>query len=299
MKLSEVGRIKKGLPSELRRVLREVPPSKMKYGRPKYRPDQFGGARFSLSGKDEKGAAQATYVANRLNAHVTGREVVPRTVAHYRERGWSDLERIRSDAAVGGKNQRAASRKALSRIKKRDDRFLREYRDRISPKAEAGYERMRSDRNRFRRNSAIAGGLAVSNALSGIHYARRRNPIMTAGSALAGTAMVAAAADQAHAARGYNRKMESNIRRRAKIRAQQGYYGEGRGLQPTDPTSKTRIKKGLMSAVRAPRLAPAGKPRVPRMPKSYGVRRGGLVKLPSGRQISRRGSVPGTGAFSR
>lgn len=193
--------------------------------------------------------------------------------------------------AIGSFNFAGLQRREMNRDKaagplvKADDRFLRENRDRISPKAEYGYQRMRTVRDRNRNKAIAEGTLSASNFAAAGYYVRKKNPVLAAAGGLGMLGMAGLAVQDAKTAMGYERRMEDNIRAAARRRKAAGLYGPGRGIDPVDPSSK-QIGKALRISLR-----PRG--------MSYGVRRGGLVRLPSGRQISRRGAVPGTGDFRR
>lgn len=159
------------------------------------------------------------------------------------------------------------------KVDKRDDRFLRENRERISPKAEAGYEYLRAGRNRYRRNAATSGALSGVNAGLAVHSAIKRQPVWAGA---AGTLSVVSgmnAYDSAQDAKRWNSKMDK-IKARAYQRKADGIYGKGRMGETMD------VAKAF------------GLPLRPRL--SYGTRVGGIVRRGS-KTFTRRGSIVGTG----
>lgn len=167
------------------------------------------------------------------------------------------------------------------RVNKRDDRFLRRYRDRISPDAERGYDYMRRQRNKDRAWAATQAGLTGVNAAGTVAALRARSAPFAA----LGAGLTAFSATQAvrhgRKARGYNKGPMEGIRRKAKQRAAAGLYGPGRGKEPVDVSSK-RVGKALVP-MRVPRSVPKGLLRRPTLRRSYVARR------PSGRMVSVRG----------
>ena len=121
----------------------------------------------------------------------------------------------------------------VSGIGKRDDRFLRTHRDRISPEAERGYEYLRSGRNSA---AAEAGVGTAATGLSGFIAARSARHGGKVGYSLAGLAGAAAvgngvqAVQQGRKAHRWNSKM-GRIRAKAKERATAGEYGRGRVVE--------------------------------------------------------------------
>jgi len=108
-----------------------------------------------------------------------------------------------------------------------DDRFLSHYRDRISPKAELGYDRLRGDRR-----SAIGSAVLNTTATAaGADYAAEALKRGRRGWASLGATMVAtsgaAAASNVKTARRRGQQM-GRIKAKAYERAGTGVYGEGR-----------------------------------------------------------------------
>lgn len=169
----------------------------------------------------------------------------------------------------------------LADMKKADDKFLREYKDRISPDAERGYNSLRRQRNKDRAWAAMQTGLTGVNAAGTVAALRARSAPFAA----LGAGLTAFSATQAvrhgRKARGYNKGPMEGIRRKAKQRAAAGLYGPGRGKEPVDVSSK-RVGKALVP-MRVPRSVPKGLLRRPTLRRSYVARR------PSGRMVSVRG----------
>ncbi len=114
----------------------------------------------------------------------------------------------------------------ITRVKKRDDKFLSEYRDRISPEAEEGYNTLRKLRNRYRLDAGLAGASAFGVPLVG-------------------------AVPAYHAYKDSKRIQElhmDKIKARAYQRKQDGVYGKGRkvekGLIPVKPRMSYGVRVG-------------------------------------------------------
>ena len=122
----------------------------------------------------------------------------------------------------------------VSGIGKRDDRFLREHRDRISPEAERGYEYLRSGRNRKAAESALSAGFAGLSAGAGLSGLRSGSKGLAAlggaGTGLSGYSAVRNAKD----AKRWDSRM-GKIKAKARERAAFGEYGRGRQV----PVGKT------------------------------------------------------------
>lgn len=129
-----------------------------------------------------------------------------------------------------------------SGFEKRDDRFLADYRLRISPAAEVGYQRLRRERNRRDALAGVsAGGALGAGALTAALL--RRKPVLAgiaAGSTVAG----------AVSAGGYltdRRRLESKmeqIRAKAREREGLGVYGVGRLV----PGSRRSVEQSVSDA---------------------------------------------------
>lgn len=114
--------------------------------------------------------------------------------------------------------QRAETKADERLIRKRDDKFLRQYRDRISPEGEHGYNELRRTRNRLRLDAGLAAASTV--------------------------VPVVGAVPAYHAfqgARHYQERMDK-IKARAYQRAADGEYGRGR--------RRPKVEKALPSAPR-------------------------------------------------
>lgn len=160
------------------------------------------------------------------------------------------------------------------KVKKRDDRFLREYRNRISPKAEAGYNYLRAGRNAARTDTALSAGFAgVSGALAQQAYVRRQPVLAAIGGTSAALNSVEAYRSGSKARR-WNGKM-NKIKARAYQRARDGEYGRI-GPQPEE------LAKALIPKLR-PRAGSIGRRRTAAGITTY----------------TTRGSVPGTGRLFR
>lgn len=165
---------------------------------------------------------------------------------------------------------------------KRDDRFLRNYRDRISPDAERGYDSLRRQRNKDRAWAVGQTGLAGVNAAGTVAALRARSkPFAVLGAGL--TAFSGAqAVKHGRKARAYDRGPMEGIRRKAKSREAEGLYGPGRGKEPVDASSK-RVGKALVPRIPLARSLPKGLRRTP------GIRRAYVARRPGGQMVSVRG----------
>jgi hypothetical protein len=162
-------------------------------------------------------------------------------------------------------------------VGKADDAFLARYRERISPGAEAGYRHLKAGRDRQKRRAAISSASAVGTAGAGVYFHRTRQPVLAGAS---GALAVVNALDADRNARGamrWNTRL-AKIKARAMQREADGVYGVGRGKAPVVEKRMFRPRK----LIRKP-----------------SIRRGGLVRLASGRTVTRRGALPGTGDFTR
>lgn len=123
---------------------------------------------------------------------------------------------------------------------KRDDRFLRQYRDRISPEAERGYEYLRAGRNRKAADSALSAGFAGLSAGAGLSALRSGSKgwaaVGGAGAALSGYSAVRNAKD----AKQWDSRM-GKIKAKARERSGSGEYGRGRQV----PVGKTYVGGGV------------------------------------------------------
>jgi hypothetical protein len=110
---------------------------------------------------------------------------------------------------------------------KADDRFLRQYKERISPEAERGYKYLKRGRNVRVADAAVSSGFAGLSGGLGAHALRRGSKGWAAvGAAGAGLSGISAlrSGNEAHR---WNSKM-GKIKAKAKERAAAGQYGRGR-----------------------------------------------------------------------
>ena len=136
----------------------------------------------------------------------------------------------------------------------KSDSFLATHRDRISPKAEAGYEYLREGRNRFRSDARMQTHQAVgSAAMSGLSGWLTAHEVARGGSkpaiAVAGLSAAASGVNAAHSlngarqskrsAKSWDSKMDK-IKAKAHERANAGLYGPGRGKTPVDHKSRAK-----------------------------------------------------------
>jgi GNAT superfamily N-acetyltransferase len=138
-------------------------------------------------------------------------------------------------------------------VAKRDDRFLRGYKERISPDAERGYKHLKQGRNE---QAAEAVGSATMTGLGGwlLHHELKHGKVLhkNPGALIAAAGTVASAANarqNAAGARRYHQKIQP-IKAKARSRRAQGLYGPGRGLEPVDMTSARA--KALSKAMEVP-----------------------------------------------
>jgi hypothetical protein len=165
---------------------------------------------------------------------------------------------------------------------KRDDRFLRQYKDRISPKAEAGYNSLRRQRNKDRAWAATQAGLTGVNAVGLAAALKARSKPWTAVGAAATGFSGYQAGKHANKARRYDKGPMEGIRRKARERKARGLYGPGRGMEPVDQSSRS-VGKALVPRLPKPRSLPKGLRRTP------GIRRAYVSRRPTGQLVSVRG----------
>jgi hypothetical protein len=107
------------------------------------------------------------------------------------------------------------------------DRFLNQYGDRISPKAEEGYKYLKRGRNRRIADAGVSAGFAGLSGGVGLHALKRGSKgwaaVGAAGAALSGVSAARSANDAAR----WDSKM-GKIKAKAKERAAAGQYGNGR-----------------------------------------------------------------------
>ena len=162
------------------------------------------------------------------------------------------------------------------KVSKNDDKFLRQYRDRISPNAEAGYKYLKSG-TRSRQfdaagNAALGTGLLVHAG----HIATKKRP-MAALEGLGGAIALKTASDSYNDAKVWNAKM-NKIKAAAKQREIDGVWGKDRRV---DLAKSMWVEKGLS----------VGLPYPKGVLRRTGIRGGHLMRTASGKTVSVRGSV--------
>lgn len=127
--------------------------------------------------------------------------------------------------------------------KSNNDRFLREYGNRISPEAEKGYKYLKRGRNARTADAAISGGFAGLSGGLGVHALKRGSKGWAAvGGAGAALSSISAARSGRDAAR-WNSKM-GKIKAKGKERAAAGEYGNGRLVTKASIQMSTNEKQG-------------------------------------------------------
>ena len=211
-------------------------------------------------------------------------------VLHMQPTGQAGVGLRATDIKPGGTafstRQSPGSTRPGPSLRKSDDRFLRENRDRISPSAEAGYEYLRRGRNTARRQSAVSGAVTAGNLLGAGYYVKKKNPMMAGAASLLAVGSGANAVDRGLMAHRWNKNKMGPIKAKAISRREAGLYAPGRGKQPVDTTSRSKARKADLSKALWKMPVASIKP---------SVRPGGLMRLSSGRTVTRRGSIPGTG----
>lgn len=171
--------------------------------------------------------------------------------------------------------------KRESNVAKRDDKFLREYKDRISPKAEASYNRMKATRNKQATIGTAEGALGGGLLAYGVKDIARGNRASAALSVLGGGLAINNASDRLSTAKGYNRAI-GGIKSKAKERAVLNQYGTGRVSK-----EQVDLAKAFM-AVRAPQWGKARPKGILRKPSIRGAY---IRRSTSGKQTAVRGSL--------
>ncbi len=184
-------------------------------------------------------------------------------------------------------------------VGKRDDRFLRQYRDRISPEAERGYKYLKVGRNNKTADSVLSTGFAGLSAGVGLSALLSSRPSVRskgvaalggAGAVLSGYSAVRNAKD----AKRWDSRM-GKIKAKARERAALGEYGLGRQV----PVGKTYVGGGVYRIERLTNrrnffgkgLFPVPRPRMSMMPRRPSVRSGYTGTSRLGRKFTVRGSV--------
>lgn len=141
-------------------------------------------------------------------------------------------------AGAGG----LALQRRKTRVRKAGSHLAPSLSSRVSPQAEASYNRMHRDRTEMRAQAAGQGALAGILGVSAGEQLRQSHFKAKWGTAatLAGAATTAFGAYRsARQAHGRTRAM-SGIEAAGRRRARAKQYGAGRGLSPVDPTSRAR-----------------------------------------------------------
>lgn len=184
---------------------------------------------------------------------------------------------IAGTAAAGTAAYGSHKLSAKGKVSKRDDKFLAQYRDRISPSAEEGYKYLKSG-ERSRRFDA-AGNAALGAGLIGHagHLAGKKRFGIAGLEGLGGAIALKTAADSHNEARSWNAK-RSKIKAAAIQREAEGVWGKNRNV---DVAKSLWVKKGLSVGLHYPK----GTIRRP------GIRAGHLMRTASGKTVTVRGSV--------
>lgn len=133
-----------------------------------------------------------------------------------------------------GKNRKAIVQFADgNRLAKMDDQFLRQHNESVSPKAEAGYRRLKGDRNRERAMSTANLGLAGLVGADGVRRVIRKQPKL--GTAIMGVWAGTSAMQSAISGQNAHRLQQRMDRIKAK-----GYSREVQGQKGPDRVSKAR-----------------------------------------------------------
>lgn len=159
-------------------------------------------------------------------------------------------------------------RQRRRKVAKADDRFLRQYRERISPDAERGYEYLRAGRNNARAQT-LGWGALTAGSVAGVPGLMRKHPVLAGASAASAGASSYLTAQQGGKARRWERRM-SKIRARAYQRERDGQFGRGRVGKSMPMPRSTPVKPG------------------------FATRSGGIVRSGS-KTFTRRGAIAGTG----
>lgn len=161
----------------------------------------------------------------------------------------------------------------------KSDSFVRQYRDRISPEAESGYNYLRQGRNRRIGESALSGagsGLATGLAVQALRQNARGKAALLAGLAASNAAISYRTGKDAKT---WNNKM-GKIKAKAYERESKGVYG--RPVQSRADVAKAFLR---VSAV------PTGNPFPKGLLRKPAIRSGGIRRLATGGWSTFRGSV--------
>jgi hypothetical protein len=259
-------RVKKGLPSALKR-------------------GRIATSAYGVRRQEARRAGQDA--AKLVSQQRAMNENLKEDVAHYKSKGeryryLADSSHVRRVAqnlvyrptiqrtVDNGKRLKADANKY---VVKADDRFLRKYRERISPEAEAGYKYLKRGRNRATGNAALNAALTPINAHAAVNGFRHGGKAGVAwGATGAGlTALTGmGAVTQGRKAVRWDKRM-AGIESKAKERTAAGVYGRGRV-----------VEKGLIPVI---------KPRIPLAARKPAIRSGHVATSVLGRKYTVRGSV--------
>lgn len=162
-----------------------------------------------------------------------------------------------------------------NQVSKRDDKFLTQYRDRISPNAEEGYRYLKRGANSRKVDATANAALGTGLLVHAGHIASKKRP-MAAIEALGGGIALKTAANSNADAKVWNAKLDK-IKDAAKQREAAGTWGKDRKV---DVAKSIWVEKGLR----------VGLP-YPKGMRRAGIRPGHLRRTSSGKTISVRGSV--------
>jgi hypothetical protein len=194
-------------------------------------------------------------------------------------------------------------------VHKADDRFLRKYRQHISPEAEAGYTYLKRGRNKAAGSAAFNAALTPINAHSAVSVFRRGGKAGVAWgatgaglTALTGTGAV----KQGRKAVRWDRRM-AGIESKAQERAAAGIAAAGLNARNTMTRTNKKIMErkaqaeGFQKSQTAEGAAQAGviskglipviKPRIPLAARKPAIRSGHVATSVLGRKYTVRGSV--------
>lgn len=164
-------------------------------------------------------------------------------------------------------------------IAKRDDKFLAQYRNRISPDAEEGYKYLRNGVKHRAVDATAAGALGAGVIAYSARDLRHKNKAGAALGALAGAVSLKEAHDNYKAARAWNAKA-NKIKAKAYEREAAGEWGKNR--QITVAKSFWDVEKASLGMV----------PSVPKgLMRRPAIRQGHLMRTRSGKVVSVNGSI--------
>jgi len=182
-------------------------------------------------------------------------------------------------AAVGaaGLTAYSTNRKPNNKVSKKDDKFLSQYRDRISPSAEEGYKYLRRGTRNRQIDATANAGLGAGLLAHAGQQASKKNYFVAGLEAAGGALSLRSAHHNANEARIWNAKMGA-IKAKAKQREAEGVYGKDRNV---NIAKSMWVEKGLS----------VGLPYPKGVARRSGLRAGHLMRTRSGKTVSVRGSV--------